>query len=112
MFCKYCGKEIAEDSVFCSYCGKNLQTDSANVASPTHTPSKADRKTKDLAVLLLFFVVSLLGLIYCCVLLIGGRQYDFLGTNGSTEETYIGAFIFGAFFLFDIVGLLGFKLRK
>ena len=24
MFCKYCGKEIASDSVFCNYCGKSL----------------------------------------------------------------------------------------
>lgn len=24
LFCKYCGKEIAEDSVYCSWCGKNI----------------------------------------------------------------------------------------
>lgn len=24
MYCKYCGNEIANDSIFCSYCGKNL----------------------------------------------------------------------------------------
>lgn len=24
MFCKYCGKEIAEDSIYCSWCGKNI----------------------------------------------------------------------------------------
>lgn len=24
MYCKYCGKEIANDSVFCQFCGKNL----------------------------------------------------------------------------------------
>ena len=25
MYCKHCGKEIADDSVFCQYCGGNLQ---------------------------------------------------------------------------------------
>lgn len=25
MYCKYCGKEIAEDAAFCQYCGSNLQ---------------------------------------------------------------------------------------
>ena len=25
MYCKYCGKEIAEDAAFCQYCGGNLQ---------------------------------------------------------------------------------------
>lgn len=25
MFCKYCGKEVADDSLFCPYCGKSLQ---------------------------------------------------------------------------------------
>ena len=24
MYCKYCGKEIANDSVFCQFCGKKL----------------------------------------------------------------------------------------
>lgn len=25
MFCRYCGKEIEEDSYFCKYCGKNIE---------------------------------------------------------------------------------------
>lgn len=25
MFCRYCGKEIEEDSYFCRYCGKNIE---------------------------------------------------------------------------------------
>lgn len=25
MYCKYCGKEIEEDSYFCKYCGKNIE---------------------------------------------------------------------------------------
>lgn len=37
MFCRYCGKDINDDSVACEYCGKNLQStgaksnDSANI---------------------------------------------------------------------------------
>lgn len=37
MFCRYCGKDISDDSVVCEYCGKDLQStgakanDSANI---------------------------------------------------------------------------------
>lgn len=27
MYCKYCGKEIADDSIFCKYCGKQLSVE-------------------------------------------------------------------------------------
>jgi len=30
MFCKYCGKEIEDNSAFCKYCGKSLTDDSGN----------------------------------------------------------------------------------
>ncbi len=26
MYCKYCGKQIADDSRFCQHCGKSLAT--------------------------------------------------------------------------------------
>ena len=27
MFCRYCGKPIADDSIFCQYCGSNISVD-------------------------------------------------------------------------------------
>ena len=41
MFCRYCGKTIADDSDFCSYCGKSLGT--GNLASK---PAEASQKKK------------------------------------------------------------------
>ena len=35
MFCKNCGKQIADDSVYCSYCGANQQnSDTRNTQNP------------------------------------------------------------------------------
>lgn len=30
MYCRYCGKEIPENSEFCSYCGKNINENIKN----------------------------------------------------------------------------------
>ena len=30
MYCKHCGKEIADDSKFCQYCGKSLESNTIN----------------------------------------------------------------------------------
>ncbi len=40
MFCKYCGQEIADDSVFCSKCGKSLKETTETVALDTAVPEK------------------------------------------------------------------------
>ncbi len=41
MFCKYCGKQIADDSVFCSYCGKTIASVSGNAQKILHTKPQA-----------------------------------------------------------------------
>lgn len=33
MFCKYCGKEITDDSVFCSHCGKSQNSSNKTLAN-------------------------------------------------------------------------------
>lgn len=33
MFCKYCGKEITNDSVFCSHCGKSQNSSNKTLAN-------------------------------------------------------------------------------
>lgn len=43
MYCKYCGKEISDDSRFCQYCGKSLTSD----ATTTSQEEKVDTKKVD-----------------------------------------------------------------
>ena len=33
MYCKHCGKEIAEDSTFCNHCGKSQGANHSNITS-------------------------------------------------------------------------------
>ena len=45
MFCRYCGKSIAEDSDFCTYCGKSLfeksnDTSAEEIATSISAPCK------------------------------------------------------------------------
>ena len=30
MYCRFCGRQIEDDSSFCTYCGKNLSTPTTN----------------------------------------------------------------------------------
>ncbi len=47
MFCRYCGKEIEDDSVFCRYCGRELKKDQnlGNDEAPVSRPKKMSLKT-------------------------------------------------------------------
>ena len=35
MFCKHCGKEIADDSKFCAFCGTNIEEKASEPVTPT-----------------------------------------------------------------------------
>ena len=55
MFCRYCGKTIADDSDFCTYCGKSLNTVNQPAKfTQTETPQKRYSYTK-----LDFYMVAL-----------------------------------------------------
>lgn len=43
MYCKYCGHEIADDSVFCAKCGKKVQHDMSNSQEDGFTEDKPIR---------------------------------------------------------------------
>ncbi len=43
MFCKYCGTEIADDSVFCAKCGKRIQEDAHNAQSEKYDENNSIR---------------------------------------------------------------------
>lgn len=48
MFCRYCGKELEDDSRFCSKCGKQLVEDNNVVASTSNNSnSKKEEKFED-----------------------------------------------------------------
>ena len=57
MYCKYCGKQIDDDSVFCQYCGKSL---SGIIQSSNHLKSFIKRH----------FVFSILLIIWCLIVTI------------------------------------------
>lgn len=51
MFCKYCGNEIADDTVFCSKCGKNVKDGNADYSfSAKNTANKNDTVNKQSSV--------------------------------------------------------------
>ena len=77
MFCKYCGKQLADNAIFCSQCGKKLDTKASEVAKTekeltpasftpvqTNTPKKEyeptiSTKSRPIAALLAFFLGEL-----------------------------------------------------
>ena len=46
MFCKYCGKEIVDDSVFCKYCGANLKLSNNNTAEENKPNIQAEENNQ------------------------------------------------------------------
>ena len=45
MFCKYCGHEIADDSVFCEKCGKNIKEIAADKSEPVTSNVEASNSS-------------------------------------------------------------------
>lgn len=44
MFCKHCGKEIAEDSIFCKYCGTNQNEEAKSEPLKVDVNARLDAK--------------------------------------------------------------------
>lgn len=47
MYCKHCGKQIADDSTFCQYCGGKVMDDSPKQDSSIILPVKGDNKSEE-----------------------------------------------------------------
>lgn len=98
MFCKYCGKEIAEDSIYCSWCGKNITKtidpiQKIKVEDPVQVVLKEKEKqewqsaenlnwqkpyvARLFQIILLLFALSsmIYGIVWC---VIGGKGLDFI----------------------------------
>lgn len=46
MYCKHCGKQIADDSTFCQYCGGKVMNGSPTQDSSIILPVKGDNKSE------------------------------------------------------------------
>lgn len=46
MFCRYCGKQIEDDSAFCKFCGKPLRANQTQDSPPSLNPSESKDKLK------------------------------------------------------------------
>ena len=47
MFCIYCGKEIADDSLFCEHCGANLESNTRPATAGGTAPVSAPKAVQD-----------------------------------------------------------------
>lgn len=74
MFCKSCGKEIADNSTTCPNCGAPANQQSAYAA-----PAPAQKNTMAIAGLVLAFLAPLIGLILSCI---GLKKSKELGGEG------------------------------
>lgn len=70
MFCKYCGKEIADTAVFCTNCGKQVKESNtpANNAPINNTPANniyvpRDENTIAIVGFVFSFFIAIVGLI-------------------------------------------------
>lgn len=63
MYCKKCGKPIADDSVFCSYCGASVEqiTNSANVKGTGMSVNTDNNKTKKTVIIIVAIVLLVVG---------------------------------------------------
>lgn len=96
MYCKHCGKEIADDSKFCKFCGNGV-ADSSNQESSTPKPSPTNEKIYELQStntpskkgnrLVVLFLWSML-ICVCCTLEYAAIRYE--DSKPYDSEHYFG----------------------
>lgn len=74
MYCKYCGKEIANDSVFCQFCGKKLND--GTISSINHEKEEPQKKKSQAWIFVLLLIV------------IGGGGYYFINERIQYVKTH------------------------
>ena len=75
MYCKYCGKEISDDSVFCQFCGKKMND--GTISSINHEKEEPQKKKNYTWIFVLLLIV------------IGGGGYYFINERIQEEEKYV-----------------------
>ncbi len=106
MYCKHCGKEIADDSVFCQYCGEKLISKNQEPLKDNVKENKAilkinDKHTKRIIARELLWLFSALFIAFCFAI---GYVID-------NKEEY-SLEVFFTVFLFIILGRYIIKLIK
>lgn len=112
MFCKYCGKEIADDSVFCSKCGRSLEgNQSGNSKAPVmNTNADAGKNDKPATMADIFsrpttYVLIVLALV--CMVPLYFAEYRRLVEGVALDGMYwlmASPVLLSVFFLFLIIG--------
>lgn len=80
-FCKYCGKEIAEDAIFCKHCGKRI------LSEDKQQKTEGEKKNKKYKVAKGCGSIIALILIACGILYFAGRYRD---NSYEVEESITG----------------------
>ena len=93
MFCKFCGKEIDDDSIVCSHCGKQLNTVNVNITQQTSTNDYDYPKTG--IGVLLCLLLGIIGLIIGLCLYPANTEarYTFIKGWGITFVIYISLIV-------------------
>ena len=74
MYCKYCGKEISDDSVFCQFCGKKMND--GTISSINHEKEEPEKKKNYTWIFVLLLIV------------IGGGGYYFINERIQYVKTH------------------------
>ena len=85
MYCKHCGKKIADDSKFCNYCGAN-QNAVSNIIDSRKRIDNSRIKKLIIKIIKIFVIVIIVGLV--CAVIVQNRSTieDFLGISNSQQE--------------------------
>jgi hypothetical protein len=89
MYCRYCGKEIQDDSHYCNYCGKELLPSVTNTNDSSHFELLAKFKTLSAKKQALIICYILWLTICICGILDGvGEIYEYDGNTALSDVVY------------------------
>lgn len=93
MYCKHCGKQIADDSKFCQHCGGS-QEDSTTLNQTQSTPEeKSDEKVVEIPTIKANFSDSTKWWIICCgIWFVLNMYWLFAGDKSSSASEYFQPF--------------------
>lgn len=105
MFCRFCGKQIEDDSAFCGNCGAAIEKEEEPVKKAEEVAEPFFAEEKPLPAVnprmegfgraltgVIFTVVAMVLLIYACVFIDGAQRYNSYYGMYTSEEDVIAAF--------------------
>ncbi len=105
MYCKYCGKQIDEDSLFCAACGKALSD--GERPSAVVTTKKGKKRVSGAFLLRPRSILLLLLAVGCMVPLAFGEYHRLVTMNGALDVYYwlsAAPVLLSVFFLYQVIG--------